>query len=341
MVSGTLSRHGVGRYRSLVSGFVKPIHPWIKNPTGLAMGEFDFSEMEIKGRGARGNTITKYPVRKVDLLQAGTSTLSGLDLWFEEHSGRLNKDKRGKAVGKFDGEDQILAITSSGNYKITGYDLTTRFEPEKTILLEKFNPKKAISAVYWDGESKQHFVKRFKIETNSNDKEFGFISETIGSRLELATTSDNPEVEMEVVKGKGKVKELEVVSLDEIIDVKGWKAMGNRLSQHKVTKVRPVQDPEDSGLEEGDEEQPTLEPTKSKVKETKGSLSPKKKLEKPEAAERKSDKKAKAVQQTLFGESPEKEKAVRNKNASSPKKSLPKSSKPVVFSAGQTIELEL
>ena len=314
------------------------------NPSSTArkkVFEFDFSEMEVKGRGARGNTITKYPVRRADLLQAGTSTLSGLNLWFDEHSGRLNKDKRGKEVGKFDGDDQILAITSSGNYKITGYDLTTRFEPEKTILLEKFNPKKAISAVYWDGESKQHFVKRFKIETNSNDKEFGFISETIGSRLEFVTTSDNPEVEMEVVKGKGKVKEAEVVSLDEIIDIKGWKAMGNRLSQYKVTKVRPVQDPEDSGLEEGDEEPATLEPSKGKVKETKGSPSPKKKLEKPEVAERKSDKKAKAVQQNLFGESPEKEKAVRSKTGSSPKKPLPKGNKPVVFSAGQTIELEL
>ena len=314
------------------------------NPSSTArkkIFEFDFSAMEVKGRGARGNTITKYPIRRVDLLQAGTSTLSGLNLWFDEHSGRLNKDKRGKEVGKFDGDDQILAITSSGNYKITGYDLTTRFEPEKTILLEKFNTKKAISAVYWDGESKQHFVKRFKIETNSNDKEFGFISETIGSRLEFVTTSDNPEVEMEVVKGKGKVKETEVVSLDEIIDVKGWKAMGNRLSQDKVTKVRPVQDPEDSGLEEGDEEPATLEPSKGKVKETKGSPSPKKKLEKPKEAERKNDKKGKAVQQNLFGESPEKEKAVRSKTISSPKKPLTKGNKPVVFSAGQTIELEL
>ncbi len=299
--------------------------------------EYDFSELEIKGRGARGNTITKYPIRKVDLLQAGASTLSGLDLWFDPAPGRLNKDKRGKAVGKFDGDDQILAITSSGNYKITGFDLNTRFEPEKTILLEKFNPKKVISAVYWDGESKQHFVKRFKVETNTADKEFNFISEGIGSRLEFVTTSDNPEVEIEIIKGKGKDKEKEVVNLEDIIDVKGWKAMGNRLSQYKVTKVKPVDDG-DTGLEvDREEAEEDEKPAKGKVTEAKGSLSPKKKSD-----ERPQNKaKGAPVQANLFGESPQK-KEVKNKLPVTPrKKPEVKAGKTTVFSPGQTIELEL
>jgi len=97
--------------------------------------EYDFSELEIKGRGARGNTITKYPIRKVDLLESKGSTLSGIELWFDEASGRLNKDKRGRRVDKFHGDDQVLAITTSGNYKITSYDLANRFESDgKTIL---------------------------------------------------------------------------------------------------------------------------------------------------------------------------------------------------------------
>jgi topoisomerase-4 subunit A len=311
------------------------------NPSSTArkkVFEFDFAELEIKGRGARGNTITKYPVRKVDLLQAGTSTLSGLDLWFDQASGRLNKDKRGKAIGKFDGDDQILAITSGGNYKITGFDLNTRFEPEKTILLEKFHPKKVISAVYWDGESKQHFVKRFKIETNSADKEFNFISEGIGSRLEYVTTSDTPEVELEIVKGKGKDKETEVVNLEDIIDVKGWKAMGNRLSQYKVTKVKPVDDG-DTGLEEEAEDQEDAKPAKGKVTEAKGSPSPKKKSEeRPESPPARQ--KATPVQASLFGESPQK-KAVRSKPAPPRKKGDSKEGKPAVYTPGQTIELEL
>lgn len=227
--------------------------------------DFDFSELEVKGRAVKGNTVTKYPVRKVDFKESKGSTLSGLDLWFDEASGRLNKDKRGKYVGKFNGDDQIIAISKSGNYKITSYELTNRYEPEKTILVQKYNAKKPITAVYLDGESKQYFVKRFLIETNTLDKEFGFISEGIGSRLDYASTADSPEIEVELVKGKGKDKEIEVVSLEEIVDVKGWKALGNRLSQYKVTKIKALEDPDDTGLEEGDSDNDaaTVETSKS------------------------------------------------------------------------------
>lgn len=323
--------------------------------------DFDFSELEIKGRGARGNTITKYPVRKVDFKEAKGSTLSGLKLWFDQASGRLNKDGRGTYVNKFDGDDQILAITTSGNYKITNFDLTNRYEPEKTILVEKFNPKKVISAVYWDGETKQHFVKRFMIETNTLDKEFNFISESIGSRLEYVTTSETPEVELEVVKGKGKEKETLTVNLEEIIDVKGWKALGNRLSQYKVTKVKPVEEPEDTGLEEGDDDN---ELAVEKATGTgKGGESPKKKSANEE---REPDPVIEEDGQTaLFGE--EKSKVGPLVNGQPPKaKAKPKEVKqaslfgekkkvketPVIqkktdrnggkaFTAGDTIELEL
>ena len=228
--------------------------------------EFDFSELEIKGRGARGNTITKYPVRKVDFMESRGTTLSGLQLWFEEASGRLNRDKRGRSIGKFHDDDRILAISRSGNYKITTYDLNNRYEPEnKTLLICKFNPKKVITAVYFDGESKQHFVKRFLLETTTLDKEFGFISEGIGSRLEFASIAEEPEVELELVKGKGKDKVKEVVNLADLIDVKGWKAAGNRLSQHKVTAIRSLDEPEETGAQEEEVEEQTAEsPSKKK-----------------------------------------------------------------------------
>ena len=236
--------------------------------------DFDFSELEIKGRGVKGNTITKYPVRKVDFKEARGSTLSGLKLWFDQASGRLNKDERGKYVNKFDGEEQIIAITSSGNYKITSFELTNRYEPEKTILLEKFNPRKTISAIYWDGPSKQYFVKRFLIETNTADKDFGFISEGIGSRLELVTTSETPEVEIEVIKGKGQDKKTELVNLEEIVDVKGWKAVGNRLSDFKVTKVKPLEEPEDTTAEDSEEEESATETKSSQSQKKKEEPSP-------------------------------------------------------------------
>jgi topoisomerase-4 subunit A len=324
--------------------------------------DFDFSELEIKGRGARGNTITKYPVRKVDFKEGKGTTLSGLELWFEEASGRLNKEGRGKRLGKFDGDDQVLAITRSGAYKITNYEVANRYEPEKTILVEKLNPKKVISAVYWDGESKQHFVKRFQLETISLDKEFGFISEGIGSRLEYVTTSDTPEIEVELVKGKGKEKTTEVINLEDIVDVKGWKAMGNRLSQYKVVKIKPLEEPEDTGLEDG--EDGVIETTETE----KGSPSSKKKSEeKPETPGEQASlflepeknkqtkvngktpaplpKKQKGEQVGLFGTAPKKE----PENKPSKKKPSPKGRPSAAankngdkaFGVGETIELEL
>lgn len=236
--------------------------------------EFDFSELEVKGRASRGNTITHYPVRKVDFLKAGASTLSKIDLWYDEAAGRLNKDGRGKKLGKFDGDDQIIAFMRNGSYKITNFDLSNRYDPEKTMHVEKFNPKKAVSAVYVDGESKQYMVKRFMIETSTLDKEFGFISEGIGSRLIVVSTAESPEVQVEIQKAKEKPKKVETMNLDELVEIKGWKALGNRLSEYKVTKVNLVQD-EETGLEEGDEESQLVEATESEE----DTQSPKKKFE--------------------------------------------------------------
>lgn len=235
------------------------------NPSSSArkkIFEYDFSTLEIKGRGSKGNTLTKYPIKKVDLLEAGVSTLSGLDLWYDMASGRLNRDQRGKYLGKFDGDDQLIAFYRNGAYKITSYELSNRFEPERIINIEKFNPKKPVAAIYVDGESKQHFVKRFLVETQTLDKEFVFITETIGSRLEVATSKPNMEVEIELSKGKGKEKSVETESLDDLIDVKGWKALGNKLSAHKVYKVKLVEE-EVELVEIEEEEEPSASKTKA------------------------------------------------------------------------------
>ncbi len=275
--------------------------------------EFDFAELEIKGRGARGNTITKYPIRKVDFLQAGSSTLSKLDLWYDADSGRLNKDKRGRYLGKFDADDQLIAFMRNGSYKITSYDLTNRYEPEKTLWVEKFNPAKPISAIYVDGDSKQYMVKRFLVETSTADKEFGFISETIGSRLVVATTSEAPEVELEVVKGKDKEKSTEVINLEDVIDVKGWKALGNKLSQYKVTKVTLILDQDEAGPEEE-----SIEPIEATETE-KGSLSPKKKEHQEDQQPEQNQWQEKGEQASLFEEQPKQSQQVQQKNQSQPK----------------------
>lgn len=289
--------------------------------------EFDFADLEIKGRGARGITVTKYPVRKVEKIREGTSTLSKLDLWYDPLAGRLNRDKRGYYLGKFDGEDRLIAFLTNGSYKITGYDLNTRFDPEKTLRVEKFYPKKPVSAVYVDGHSKQYMVKRFLIETTTMDKEFNFISEAIGSRLVVATMKEDPEVEVELIKGKSKEKVKETVNLEDLIDIKGWKALGNRLSQHKVLKVSLPDEVQESAVEEEMEEKP--------VKQEHGL---KKKESQPQG-----------VQQSLFAESGLPQSQNRSKEKQKPKAKSQKGksvkgnnpSQGKSFGVGETIELEL
>ena len=314
------------------------------NPSSTArkkVFEFDFSELDIKGRGARGNTITKYPVRKVDFLESKGTTLSGLQLWFDEVSGRLNRDQRGKSIGKFQDNDQILAITKSGNYKITGYDLNTRFEPDgKTLLVEKFSLKKVISAVYWDGESKQHFVKRFKLETTTPDKEFNFISESVGSRLEFVSTEEDPEVEVDVLKGKGKEKETLELVLSDLIDVKGWKAMGNRLTNYKSVAIRSANEPVDANDQSDDdgEEEVTEASSKKKEQPESGQAAL---FENKAAGQKTNRQKSKPgqVQGSLFGETPKKEKErVKRKPAS--KKDDKEKGGGKVFTVGDTINLD-
>ncbi len=199
--------------------------------------DFDFSTIEIKGRSAGGNILTRYPVKKIELKSEGISTLSGLDLWYDESIGRLNKDQRGKYIGKFNGEDNILVIYTDGSYELTSYELTNRYEPEKILVIQRFSPDKVISAVHYDGESKNYLVKRFKVETTTIGKKFSFISESSGSKLILASIADDPKVAVEFIRAKGKDKEREEYHLNELIDIKGWKALGNKLSPYQVKKV--------------------------------------------------------------------------------------------------------
>ena len=199
--------------------------------------DFDFSSIEIKGRNAQGNILTKYPVRKIQLKMEGTSTLGGLDIWYDESIGRLNTDERGKHLGTFKGQDNILVVYKNGCYELTSYELTNRYETDQIVLIEKFNPEKVISCVYYEGSNKAFYVKRFKIETTTIGKSFCFISESKGSSLTVVSTETQPQVEI-TYKGKNKDKEVAMYDFDMLIDVKGWRALGNKLSQPNIQKVK-------------------------------------------------------------------------------------------------------
>ncbi len=199
--------------------------------------DFNFSSIEIKGRGAGGNILTKYPIRKIELKSEGVSTLSGIDIWYDASVGRLNKEGRGELVGNFDGEERVLLLYKDGQYELTTYDLSNHYEPDKISLMIKLENDLVVTLIHQEGKSKNHFIKRFQIETNTTGKKYGLISETSGSKLTAVSVHPNPEVQMDILKGKTKEKETLTVKSSELIDIKGWKAIGNRLSPFPVKKI--------------------------------------------------------------------------------------------------------
>jgi topoisomerase-4 subunit A len=199
--------------------------------------DYDFAKLAIKGKNAAGNQLTKYPVRKVELREKGGSTLGGVKIWWDNITGRLTGDPKGQFLGEFDSDDKVLAIYNDGSYEITNYELINRFEPNELYLIQKFNVEQPIQVIYLDGKSKNHFVKRFVIETSTIGKKFIFISEEKGSKLECASTSNPTLIEVVTENKKGE-KKTEELNIAEFMDVKGWKSVGNRLSQETVKKVK-------------------------------------------------------------------------------------------------------
>lgn len=201
--------------------------------------EYDFAEIEIKGRGALGNVLTKYPVRKIELLEKGKSSIGGVKLWFDEKFGRLvtEEKEKSKYLGEFNTGDQILVVYKDGNIELTNFELTNKYEIEETYTVEKFNSEKIYSCVYYDGENKDYYVKRFKIELKTEKFKSPIISEHASSKLLVFSSRNDVTVAFKVKKGKGKEKVEEVVNVNSLIDVKGWKALGNKLSQYTPKSV--------------------------------------------------------------------------------------------------------
>jgi topoisomerase-4 subunit A len=220
--------------------------------------DFGFQEIEIKGRSAGGNILTKYPVKKIQFKSAGVSTLGGLDIWYDEIVGRLNRDHRGLLLGNFQAEEKVLVLYKEGSYELTSFELTNRYEPKEILSLSKFKENVSVNVVYQDGESKHFYVKRFLIETSSPNKRFVFIAEAKSSKLLFADQSKHGKV-ITTYK-EGKKNESEELDLIELIDVKGWKAHGNRFVHQSVVRIEKVKVPES----EKEEEAPRVNPEKLK-----------------------------------------------------------------------------
>jgi topoisomerase-4 subunit A len=214
----------------IVSVLLKPNARVRKNKIDI-----DFSDLAIKGRDSKGNLVTKYAVKKVDMKEEGVSTLAPRKIWFDDSVRRLNADGRGSLLGNFKGDDKILTINSQGEAKLVSFDLMNRFDDDY-LILEKWNPEQPITCIYFDGEKDKYFVKRFLLEATSNVQSF-FTNDHPKSFLEFVTTHSGAIAEIVFPKIKDKQKDPETVDLDEFIAVKGIKAIGNQLTKDKVKTI--------------------------------------------------------------------------------------------------------
>ncbi|MFD2917752.1 DNA gyrase/topoisomerase IV subunit A [Psychroserpens luteus] len=215
--------------------------------------DLDFAEVLIKGRASKGNTVTKYPIKKIELKEKGVSTLKPRKIWFDDTVQRLNVDERGDLIGEFRGEDRLLIITQSGDVKTILPDLSTHFDDDM-IILEKWIPKKPISVIYYNGDKEMYYVKRFLIDNEGREE--SFISEHPDSQLEIVSTDWKPMAEIEYKKERGKDrKDNETINLEEFISIKGISALGNQLTKDKINQVSlleplPYEAPEEVPAEE-------------------------------------------------------------------------------------------
>ena len=215
--------------------------------------DIDFSDILIKGRASKGNLVTKYAIKKIELKEKGVSTLKPRKIWFDNTVQRLNVDARGELVGEFRGEDRVLIITQKGVLKTIIPEVTTHFDDDM-IVMEKWIPKKPISAVYFDGEKERYYVKRFLVEHEG--REDSFITEHPDTQLEIVSTDWKPVAEIVYAKERGKDRrDNATVNLEEFISVKGISALGNQLSKHKVNQINlldpiPYEAPEEIPAEE-------------------------------------------------------------------------------------------
>ena len=176
--------------------------------------------------------MTKYSIKKITQSSKGESTLGGKSLWLDDAIGRLNHDGRGIHLGSFDSNDTILLINNLGEYINMEVDLNRRFKVNETQVIEKFNSERVISCLYYDGESKNYFIKRFNIETSLKDKEFKFINESKGTRLVLASSFSNLIFRFNY-HSSTRVKRVKEIIVNDFVGVKGWKSLGNKVPTYK------------------------------------------------------------------------------------------------------------
>jgi len=221
------------------------------------MFEFDFGQMNIKGKSSIGNILTKNAVHKISLKEKGLSTLGGRKIWFDDAVFRLNVDCRGLYLGEFSADDKIFVVTKNGYFRMVGFDLSNHFE-ENILIIEKFRPGKVYSVIYWDAEQKYYYLKRFTVE--ESEKPQCFINEDAESKLISITEVDYPRFEI-FFGGKNKGRDNKIIEVAEFIGIKSYKAKGKRMTSYMVENIKEIEsvikkEAEITKEEKSDEEPP-------------------------------------------------------------------------------------
>jgi topoisomerase-4 subunit A len=215
--------------------------------------EYDFSTLAIKGRGSRGNLVTKYPIAKIQLKAKGVTTLGGKDIWYDPDIQRLNEDGRGEHIGQYSGNDRVLAIFSDGSYYTTNYELVNKYQGD-VIRIGKLDPNRTFTVLYWDNAAKAYYIKRFSF-VESNNTPVSFISDAKGSKLVDLSDDLHPQVKL-TFGGRQEGREAEVIDAEEFIAKKGLAAKGKKCSSldlKSVEFIEPLHKPEDDLAPEDEE----------------------------------------------------------------------------------------
>ena len=196
--------------------------------------ELDFADLVIKGRGSKGNIVSKYTINKIEFKEHGLSTLKPRKIWFDETVQRLNVDSRGELLGEFKSDDKLLIILQNGILKTIKPDVNMHF-PDNMVSLEKWIPEKPISAVYYNGIKERYFVKRFLAGQQNNDQKF--IPDGSKIQLKMISTDWKPVIELSFLKTAKASRENEIKNIEDLISIKGIKAIGNQLSSFKIKNI--------------------------------------------------------------------------------------------------------
>ena len=197
--------------------------------------DYDFANIDIKSRSSQGNTLTKHPVKKITLKSGGVSTLGSIKIHYDTTLGRLNTDGRGLVVGSFAADERILVVYKDGSYELTDFKLSNRYEPAEVLSIKKFEADTIITAVYLDGETKTNYIKRFRLDTLTMEKKFCFIATSKSSKLWCATVEPSPMLAISYKAGKDDAKQ--TMAATDLVEVRGWKAQGNKLSYANIKEV--------------------------------------------------------------------------------------------------------